>query len=391
MFKAYFSDRNYALLYTQNALKGAAALTMGLFIGGWLYALGFDLHWIILYHAANFAIMGVFSPLGAYLAGRNGMAITFGLSFLAFFLSLLCLSFASNNIALVILGVLLSGLANGLQNPPDIILHAAYVDDQSRGRAFSVVNCLSALLNLIAILGSGWLLESFGLLGISVICGLLWIGSLLCIVKMDDKLKGAQHVDVKKTYADIFAKENRNLLGLSLGFQFLIIASFVFVPIILYLSTQSFQDMAYIAAMAIIAQMGILILQGLWVDKTQSDSPLRLAIAVHSAGLFVYALFAAGKATFLIADTLQRTGLLMYFGTIFPRVHKAINAKRLPLLSFGAIFHMAICFWELIVLSIMAYAIYIHGATALPYCLLVCAAGSFISVIYCKKLMQNEN
>ncbi len=387
---SYFPDRNHAFLYGQNAFKGAAFLTMGLFIGGWLYELGLELHWIILYQAANFTLMGILSPFGSYLAGRYGITLTFGLSFAAYFLSLVFLSFAADSTTFVLLGLIFSGIANGFQNPPDMILQTVYVKNQNRGRAFSIINCISSLITLTAVLISGWMIDNFGLLGISFICGFFWLCSLLCVAKMEDRLKGIEDVDVKKTYADVFALEKRNLLFLSLGFQFLIIGSFTFVPIILYISTESFQDISIVAAMAIAVQIIILLLQGIWVDKTSGHSPLRLAVSIHSLGMLTYAFFASSKFSFFFADTLQRTGLLMFFGTIFPRIHKSIKDNRLSVLSFGAVWHMAICFWEFIVLNIMALAAFIFGNAALPYCLLACSLGAFVSYIYCKKLLDEQ-
>lgn len=386
IFISYFSDKNYALLYAQNALKTAAVLTMGLFIGGWLYKIGLDLHWIILYHAANFTLMGLLSPLGSYMAGRYGLSITYGCSFLAHFLSLLCLSFAADHMILILPGLLFSALGNGLQNPPDMMLPAVYTQDENRGRAFSVLNCTSALMTLAAILGSGWLADHFGLFGVSLLCAFFWCLSLLCLSKMDDHLRGQERVDVKQTYVDVFALKNRRILALSLGFNFIVIGSFVLVPIVLYISTQSFQDISIVAAIAIGVQMLILIMQGIWVDKTSSYEPLNFAISIHSLGLLIYAFFAFGKLGLFFADTLQRTGLLLFFGAIFPRIHAYILRRQDPVLSFGATWHMAICFWEFITLNIMALIVFIFGAAALPYCLLICAVGSFAGYLYCKKL-----
>ncbi|NQZ14963.1 MAG: MFS transporter [Alphaproteobacteria bacterium] len=388
IFNNYFSNKNYALLYGQNAFKGAAFLTMGLFIGGWLYELGVDLHWIILYQAANFTLMGLVSPVGAYMAGRYGITLTFGLSFACYFLSMISLSFAADNTNLILLGLVFSGLANGLQNPPDMVLHAVYIDNKNRGRAFSIVNCIATLMTLASILGAGWTADNLGLLGISFICGFFWLCSLICVAQMDDQLKGHEQVNVIETYGAVFSPENKNLLGLSFGFQFLIIGSFTFIPIILYISTESFQGVSVIAAMAIAVQLVILIMQGIWVDKTSSHSPLRIALLTHSIGMLFYIFFATNKLGLFLGDTLQRMGLLMFFGTIFPRVHKTVTDHKIPLLSFGAVWHMAICFWELIVLSLMALAVFIIGAKALSYCLLICAIGSFASYIYCRKFVD---
>jgi len=360
-FQDYFSDRNYALLYGQNAFKGAAFLTMGLFIGGWLYKMGLDLHWIVLYQALNFTLMGLISPFGSYLAGRYGMFITFGLSFLCYFLSLISLSLSADGIIFILLGLFFSSVANGLQNPPDMMLHAVYVQNKNRGRAFSVVNCISTLITLFAVLGSGWLIENFGLFAISFICGFFWLCSLLCIASMDDRLKTTDVIDIKGLYGDVFKQENRDLLGLSFGFQFLIISSFTFVPILLYISTENFQDLSIIAAFAIAVQVVILLLHGIWVDKTTNHSPLRFALMTHSLGLLVYSFISSGKFGLFFADTMQRTGLLMFFGAIFPRVHKSIIDNKKPVLSFGAIWHMSICFWEFIVLNIMALVIPIYN------------------------------
>lgn len=382
----YFADKNYALLYGQNAFRGAAFLTMGLFIAGWLYELGVGLHWIVLYQAANFTLMGLLSPLGAYMANRYGLTKTFALSSIAYFFSLLFLSYAHDSVLFILLGLLFSGLANGLSNPPDMVMQAVYVQNENRGRVFSIVNYISTFMTFVSLLVSGWLADSFGLIGISVMCTLFWVGSIVCIYHMDDRLIGSGVVDIKKCFSDVLAPENRNLLGLSFGFQFLVISSFTFVPILLYIATDSFQGVSAIAAFAILVQAVIVILHGIWVDKTPTNAPLRMAISMHSLGLIIYAFFASGKLSFLFADSLQRTGLLLFFGTLFPRVHKTLADNNIPVLQFGAVWHMGICFWELITLSLMALAIYMVGEPALKYCMLVCAFGSFFSYYFCHRL-----
>lgn len=362
---------------------------MGIFIGGWLYKLGIELHWIILYQTAHFTFMGLLSPLGAFMANRYGLVITIGVSFAAYILSLMSLGLAESSLIFVLLGLAFSSIANGLQNPPDIIMHAAYVENHNRGRALSIVNIATTLITFISVLLSGWVVDSFGLVGLSLICTFFYGLSLTCLMKMKDRLKNTENSSFKKLYSDVFAKHNRNYLGMALGFQFLIIGSFTFVPIILYLATESFQSISIIAAMAVLLQAIILFLQGIWVDKTKTNAPLRFALSTHAAGMLIYCL-PASKISLFIGDTFQRTGLMLFFGSLFPRVHNHILDKKTPLLSFGALFHMAICFWEFVILSIMAFAVYIYGEPALKYCLITCALGGFINYYYCHKMMEEK-
>ncbi|MEM6903369.1 MAG: hypothetical protein AAF556_09060, partial [Pseudomonadota bacterium] len=270
--------------------------------------------------------------------------------------------------------------------PPDMVMQSVYVQNEQRGRVFSIVNYISTFLTFVSLLVSGWLADGFGLIGISVMCSLFWVGGLICIYHMDDRLIGSGDVDIKKCFQGVLAPENRNLLGLSFGFQFLVISSFTFVPILLYLATDSFQGVSAIAAFAILMQAVIVILHGVWVDATSSNAPLRMAISMHSLGLIIYAFFASGKMSYLLGDSLQRTGLLLFFGTLFPRVHKTLADNNIPVLQFGAVWHMGICFCELFTLSLMALLIYFVGEPALKYCLLICACGSFSAYYFCHRL-----
>jgi MFS family permease len=387
----YFTNKDYSYLYLHNAFKSVSFFTMGIFIGGWLYKIGLDLHWIVLYQMAHFTFMGLLSPLGAYLTNRFGMVITLGLSFFGYVSSLFCLGFAEESYFFVFLGLAFGSFANGLQNPTDIILHAAYIQNQNRGRALSVVNIITTFITFLSVLLSGWVVENIGLWGLALICTFFYGLSLFCLGKINDILKGSEEKNHKDLYAEVFHKDNRNYLGIALGFQFLIIGSFVFVPVILYLNTENFQSISIIAAIAVLIQSLVILLQGIWVDKSKTNAPLRFAISTHAFGLIIYSLPFVTKWGLFVGDAFQRTGLMLFFGSLFPRIHNHIVKEKMPLLSFGARFHMAICFWEFITLSIMAWFIYLFGKSALSYCLVVCALGGFLSYIYCHKMMEEKS
>ncbi len=386
----YFSNRNYTCLYLHNAFKGAAFLTMFLFTGGWLYKIGLEIHWIVLYHMANFTFMGLFSPLATRLAYRYGLLTTFSISFLLYFIALLFLSLGSINILFIIPGVLCSSLAHGLHNPVDIILQAFYIKNQNRGRAFSVINAITAFSAMLMIIASGWMLENLNFWWFSALCATLWGISLVCLIFMEDRIKGQDKITAKQLYKQIFAKEFRPYLGIALGFQFIIIAGLVFAPLILYLATDSFQSMSIIAALAVLFQAILFLIHGHWVDKTTTMAPLRFACLINAIGLLIYGFLANIKIMLFFADTLQRTGFLMFTGTLFPRLHKDILSHKKPLVPFGAALHMAICFWEFVTLGILATGLFIFGEKLLPYCMLLCAFGGFIAYIYGKKLKKPQ-
>jgi len=390
ILRHYFTNKDYGLLYLHNAFKTVSFMTMGVFISGWLYKIGLDLHWIVLYQAANFTIMGLLSPIGAYITNKHGITVSFALSFISYFISLLALAAAEDSAIFILIGLVFSGIANGLQNPTDMMFHAAYIHNENRGKAISIVNIISTLTGVSSFLVSGWMIESAGLWGVSFVCAVFWIFSLLCVAKMKDLFQHSEELDISRCYKEVFVPQNRNLLFLGLGFQFLIIASFTFIPLILYLRTENFQVVSVIAAIAVLLQLAIITAQGIWVDKTKSTAPLRFAIAIHSVGLIIYCLPFVTKLGLFAGDALQRTGLMLFFGSLFPRIHEHAVNNKIPLLSFGAIFHMCICFWELVVLSLMAITIFFYGETALLFCLGVCAVGSFLAYIYCHKYIEDK-
>lgn len=207
IIRNYFTNRDYGLLYLHNAFKTVSFFSMGVFISGWLYKLGIDLHWIILYQAANFTLMGLLSPIGGFMANKYGLTISFALSFTCYFLSLIALSAAENSSLFILLGLIFSATANGLQNPPDMMMHAAYVQNENRGKAFSIVSIIATLATSLSVLLSGWLIEEFGFWGLSVVCGVFWILSLLCVARMNDKFRNSENIKISRYYTEIFYKK----------------------------------------------------------------------------------------------------------------------------------------------------------------------------------------
>ena len=279
LIRDYVTDRNYAYLYGQNVFKSGAFLSMGLFIGGWLFQLGLPFHLIIAYYALSFLCMGLLSPFGSYMANRFGLTRSFGVAYLFYFLGLISLSFAQDTMAFVLLGLVLNSIANGLHNPVDMMVHAIYVKDHNRGRAVSIINALSSLMTMISVLLGGWLVESTGFFGISGVCGVLFLFSLICISRLDDRIKNTGAIGIAALYPAVFKPENRDVLGVSLGFQFLVVGSLVLVPVVLYTAVEDFRQISVIASIALIIQMIVVMLQGVWVDrKIASIAPLRFAL-----------------------------------------------------------------------------------------------------------------
>lgn len=129
-----------------------------------------------------------------------------------------------------------------------------------------------------------------------------------------------------------------------------------------------------------IIQMLLIMIYGVWVDKSQMHhKPLLLSLVISGLGLGLFAFASHITAMLFAAQTLKRTGFMLYMGTVFPRVHQSLVDRQWPLLDAGIIHHMQVGFWEVITLCIMASFIAVFGIAALPYTLIACAVGSFIS------------
>ena len=377
---SYFADKNYSILYMHSIVKGLGFTVMFLYIGGWLYQTGLGLEWVFAYHAAHFALMGLFSPLSTFSTRKFGLPITYAISFVMLFIGLIFLTFSGDGMEYIIAGLFFSGLGFGLQGPVDAVLHAFYVSDDKRGKVFSVISALSVILSSPIVIGTGFLMDQYGLLGACILCGISWLGCSLMMFFLDKPKNNMTEVPSLKLYKASFSDEYKPYLHVAAGYQFVIIASVVIIPIILYLAVRSFTGMSLIAVVAMIAQTVIITLYGIWVDKSHANQrPLILALVVHSVGLILFSVSSFAIGLLFVAQTLQRTGFMLYMGVVFPRVHQSLVNRKWPLLDAGAVHHMQITFCEVMTLIIMAIMVSLYDASILPLLLFICIGGSVVT------------
>ena len=155
--KEYFHHQNYIAIYLQNFFDVLWKSVISTFSAVFLFRMGVPIHFILLFFAIQFGVMGILSPLCPVLLGKIGIVWTICIAN-AFRLvaTVLLLSFHDFSAWIFIVSLFFS-LDGAIYHPLSNSVVATYVENAHKGK----VNSLNTLLGAIASRASGKLPRIF--------------------------------------------------------------------------------------------------------------------------------------------------------------------------------------------------------------------------------------
>ena len=376
MWRSYFADRNYRIFYLHSFGDSIATRLTQIFTGVYLYSAGMPLHFIFLFWGFEFGLRGLLAPLGPALFSKIGLTKTIYLSYALLIVYFLLVGSAGFSLPIAFSAFIFHAFAKAIYYPCIDGLHALLIHENSRGRQSSVEIALMSLAGLIAVgLGTVVLtLYSFWVLACIVAVILLFAGSV--VGRLDTRPQTP--LRVYDSYAHFTSSSFRPYL-LPLGaYSLAIIANIFAAPLFIFIGVGTLETFGLVIGAALLVELAVVLAAGAAVDKYQQSRVAPIVVGLQSLGNIAY-LFLKGNPVHAFAVSAFNTNawnaLRNNFETRMQREAKQSGSA----LLFMAAGQMALCFAEVIALSIFALIAYWHQLAVFPIIFIASVIGLWIA------------
>lgn len=364
---------------------------MYVFTGAYFLQLGMPLHFILLFYGLEFGLRGFICPLGTKILHRLGLIKGLSLSVISRILFFIGLSLAEDNLYLGFGSLVFASLAGGIYNPFVAIVEAIYIkEDHNRGKQISLGIIMQSLGAIIGSAGVGFIMVHIGFFAVVILVAICQISSLFCLAPLK-KQEMPKSISQKDVYKFLFSKDLKVLRRICFGEQFIIIFSYVVVPLFIYNVVGSLDHLGYLIAISILLEKLFTLYAGHSVDKYSPIRSMSFATKSYLLVLSAYVFLPKSALSILFAETSNKIVRNLQRSSIRATIHRYVR-QHYPnkILSFGAIWEMAFCFCELVALPLLALAAYFIGINVFY---VSCALAAFGILIINKnlKLLSEQN
>lgn len=316
-----------------------------------LYQVGMPIHFILLFFALKYGLMGVLSPLSLVLTSRIGLNKTILASSVCYVVgaALLVLGDYSNP-ALLFSSFIFFALKGAMYHPLISGVISMYVENHNRGK----FNSLNTILKIIAIfisvgIGSVLLIAHLYIYILFTITFFLVISLLTYVFFLEKKEINGRHT-FKSIYAYLFSKAFReNIVPFS--FQSFLVIERIFIPLFIFLYFGSLEIAAFIILFSVFIEIIIQFKFGKYIDAFSKKS-FASASALKSFNSILFISSYVSVNMLYVGQIYNRIAENMFaisFGTTFQTKAKKIDD---PIL-FTTAKEMSLCFAELFFLLIL--------------------------------------
>lgn len=391
LWSLYIPDRNHLALYLHAFGKTISGSIIATFTGAWLYSLGLPLYHILLFYAVNFGVMGLCSPLGLVFVLKHGVFKTQLASNIFMLAGCFAIALVERNILFIIPGVLLQSLSSGLINPVYDVMQAIYVNDKIRGRSYALTLAITSISSMLGLWIGGVTLTLFSFWGVACFCAIALLVGTLPLLLLEERVRHSDIVRLDEAYREPFTPAMRRYFPAFFGEQFSIIGRAVLVPLFLFILAGNFKTMAGVMILSIAAEAIAMLCFGHWMDRAKTHRPLFSATASNASAFLFYAFFAKSPLSLIFAETWRRLTTNFFTTAFRGHMHHYAKNTKPRLILFGMVWQMMLCASELVTLLVFALAAWVYGVDALPWLLVLCAIGIFLSPYAARRFKTRES
>ena len=378
--KDYFPDRTYTAMYLHRFIEALVCVLIFTYAGAYFLKIGLPLPLVLLFYGVEFGVRGFLSPFALVIFNRIGLIKTLGL--VSLFRTLFCLGmyWSDGHLSAIFAVLFLFAIANSLYYSFADIIEAVYIQNQHRGRQYSVSLILQSLGSIIGFIAGGAILSHFSFLGIVILvfCGTT-IGqlALVGIAHRMPYTKGQNQADIFRYFA---GAEFREYLPLFFGEQMMIIANAVIVPLFIYTMVGEVDTFGGIMSLSFVLEAVISVAVGRWIDKRGQSATFSLAAFANVASSLAYMFCARTPLSATLVESFNKLAINTFYNGYATGVQQLICDKRHPVLLYCTCWQMALCFGELLVLPALALIAFYFGSA-------VFYVGFALNIIGCVTVM----
>lgn len=351
MWQAYFSSKNYRVFYLHSFGSAVAVRLAEIFTGVYFYTLGMPLHFILLFWALEFGLRGALCPLGPMLFSRLGSTRTVTFAYSAFLVYFLMVAATPFSMTVGFLAFALHSLAMSVYYPCLDGLHALLVEEETRGRQNSCELIVDSLAGLVAVAVGSLVLSRYPFYVLAVMVALLLALSALAVSRLEAVRQ--ERMEFRDSYRHLASAQFRPFLSSWAAYALAVIANIMVVPLFIFIRVGKIETFGIVIAAALFVEIIVLALAGQAVDKWKRAGVLKSVLGLQAIGNIAY--------LFLGQSPVAAFGLSAYNTNAWNAVRNNLETGIQRIMSrnarpfvFAAAVQMALCFTEVVALSIFA-------------------------------------
>lgn len=336
----YFSkhpSRRLVELYWSVGIMDFALAAVTLFEPIFLYILGYKLYQIMLFYAAVYGLYIFILPIGGKIAGRFGYehSIFYSQFFLiAYYISLFAISKYS---FFIFIAPLFFAIQKCLYWPAYHADFAIFSQEKQRGREVSGVETLNMAMYIIGPLAGGIILERTGFGTLFLIVSLLFIISVIPLLKIRE-IRDKTSFEYGKVFERMIDKKYRRNFLAYLGFGEELIVLTIW-PIFIYVAIKDYLEIGTLIAFATLVTSILVLYLGKISDKYKKHNILKTGSIIYAISWLIRGFMRNAWQIFSI-DTLSRFSKEMVFVPVVCQTYE--NARKMEPLDYAVFFEQSL-------------------------------------------------
>ena len=349
--KNYFNNKNYTAIYLHTFFYVLADSMMNIFSAVILYSLGMPIHFILLFFAVQFGVMGLLSPLSLVLTSRIGLVPTLCISAFFHTTAVCLLSLGSySHFFLLFSASFFFALKGAIYHPLIYGIHSMYVENHHRGKFNSLRNIFKILATALSIS----ILAFFLILDLKIYIPFFtisfWLLAIACYAFFLEKRPLHATYSLKEVYQYFFSKTFReNILPFSM--QAFLIIEMITIPLFIYFYFKDLKITSAIIILSLFLEAMVLFFLGRYID-TFSKKYFSRSLALNALNPLIFLSSYVCPPLIYVGNMYHGISKNIFETSFSTKLQTKAKTVQDPLL-FTTSKEMALCFAELFFLSIL--------------------------------------
>lgn len=301
-FKKIKFHKGLLELYTGKLLIEFGSDILGVFFSIFLYQQYKSLNLVILFFFVSHLAYAVTVPWGAKLMNKLGMKQSLLWSVFARLFILLAFYFFPQNIFFYTVIALVSlTMMRNLFWVPFHTESARLSDKDQRGKQFSILFAVTAILGVLAPLVAGFVLDKWNFQIIVLIAVFFCLLSLWPLLKVEESQEKFSWT-IKETWHNFFHPFNRRLVLACMSDGFVNLVQNVFWPLFIFsILQEQYRAMGLLTALILLVSVILHLFIGSLLDNWKKAKVLHIGVTVNASAWFFKALVSSGLQIFLVS------------------------------------------------------------------------------------------
>jgi len=387
------NKKNYLNIVLNSSFDKFASIFFDLFIGSYILFSGGDIFHVLIFYGVEFGLRGFVHLFAADILRRFEMFYSIAIAYFFLFCFFVIIGLFEVGVLTIIAAAFFHSLGRGIHYPIETFWKSSIVKNSHRGRIYALETIFSNMLVLGGTVLTGYLIEEnvvfqLGLSLLSLIISLYFLYQISRVISQAD-------IDFppKKFYKkSILSAEFRQFALLIFGKNLLILGNIIFIPVLVYLLTDSFAYLGVSFGLATLIEYIYILIAGFLTDKKGKRGIFFINSLIINLLVLIFFFLLFGllpQAWLILAIIAWKIIAHGLWNLLDVYITERVSLTSNPL-EFSMSVEATLCFYEGVTLSVMAFIAYFFSAGVIMSVGLFGVMIASFLIIYSFLISENE-